>query len=903
VALLVFLACEREPVFTVDVVEPATVPASVRTQVLVRGEFPVLAKIDFDRPDASMVRDRFDVAVVRGEVGRALQEVVRRDPTTLAAVVPADLEPGVYALEVVDPRGRRRRLDAALTVVGCLSPDGGACADVDECATDNGGCDPNANCTSTVGGRTCVCKTGFVGDGGACADVDECATDNGGCDPNASCTNTPGGRTCACNAGFSGDGGACADVDECATDNGGCDPNASCTNTAGGRACACRAGFSGDGGACADVDECATDNGGCDPNASCTNTPGGRSCACKTGFSGDGGVCADVDECASSNGGCDPNASCTNTPGGRTCACSASFSGDGGVCLWTSPALSGLVVSAGQLTFDPGVRLYAVTVPSMTSSVSVTASVPNPAGATITIDGASATSGIPRPVAVTSLPRTISVVVRSQAGVEQTTTLVFTPPTVLSGYVKAFNADSADSFGTAFAMSADGSTLAVGAPGEDTENGGISPPTGNAGSNSGMVYVLIWSGTAWVQQAHLKASNTNSNDAFGSAVALSANGNTLVVGAPQEDSAAVGVNGNQGDNTAQQSGAVYVFVRSGASWSQQAYLKASNTNAGDAFGSSVSLSSDGSLLAVGAPAEASNATGVGGPQADNSAPASGAVYVFQRSFTTWAEEAYVKSSNAAAGDAFGWSVALNGTGTTLVVGAPGEDSSATSVNGDEANNAAPSSGAVYVFTRTASWSQAAYVKAPNTDPGDAFGAAVSVSSSGTSLAVGAPGEAGSGTGVGALGQMGDNSLPGSGAAYLFGRTASTWSFTNYLKASNSGASDGFGVSLALSADGSTLAVGAPGEDSTATGLNGNQLSNGASSSGAAYVFLCRGPQVALHAYVKAFNTDPLDEFGAGVALSSDGSVMAISAPGEAGSLTNSSFNGNPGSGAVNTFAR
>src|SRR5438309_5198892 len=84
------------------------------------------------------------------------------------------------------------------------------------------------------------------------------------------------------------------------------------------------------------------------------------------------------------------------------------------------------------------------------------------------------------------------------------------------------------------------------------------------------------------QQAYLKASNTGAGDYFGSSVAVS--GDTLVVGARQEDSNAIGINGNQTNNNATDSGAVYVFVRSGTNWSQQAYLKASNTEPGDEFG-------------------------------------------------------------------------------------------------------------------------------------------------------------------------------------------------------------------------------------------------------------------------------------------------------------------------------
>ncbi len=100
------------------------------------------------------------------------------------------------------------------------------------------------------------------------------------------------------------------------------------------------------------------------------------------------------------------------------------------------------------------------------------------------------------------------------------------------------------------------------------------------------------------------------------------------MGAPYEASSATGINGNQGDNSADDSGAVYVFSRSGSTWVQQAYVKASNTGANDSFGSRVALSADGKTLAVGASYEGSSATGINGNQGDNSAGYSGAVYLY-----------------------------------------------------------------------------------------------------------------------------------------------------------------------------------------------------------------------------------------------------------------------------------
>ncbi len=149
-------------------------------------------------------------------------------------------------------------------------------------------------------------------------------------------------------------------------------------------------------------------------------------------------------------------------------------------------------------------------------------------------------------------------------------------------------------------------------------------------STTTRTYTIVVTRLTFAQEAYIKASNTNGNDRFGRSVALSGDGNTLAVGARNEESAAIGVNGDQADNSEVRAGAVYVFTReSGGVWTQQAYVKASNTDGGDQFGRRVALSDDGNTLAVGAVQESSAATGVNGDQADNSAVSAGAVYMFR----------------------------------------------------------------------------------------------------------------------------------------------------------------------------------------------------------------------------------------------------------------------------------
>jgi len=470
------------------------------------------------------------------------------------------------------------------------------------------------------------------------------------------------------------------------------------------------------------------------------------------------------------------------------------------------------------------------------------------------------------------------------------------------GYAKASNAEAYDSFGFPLALSDDGNTLAVGGHLEDSSATGINgEEDNNTAYSSGTVYLFTRSGGAWSQQAYVKASNTEAGDLFGCVLALSGDGGTLAVGAYGEGSNATGIGGIQSDNSASRSGAVYLFTRSNNNWSQQAYVKASNTEAGDGFGRALALSGDGDTLAVAADGEDSNATGIGGIQSDNSASDGGAVYLFTRSDGTWSQQAYVKASNTGAGDGFGYAVALSDNGGTLAVGAPFEDSNATGIGGIQSDNSALRSGAVYLFTRSGgTWSQQAYVKASNTEAEDWFGYALALSGDGSTLAVAADGEDSNATGIGGI--QSDNSALNSGAVYLFTRSGSDWSQRAYVKASNAGPGDFFGRAVALSGDGGALAVGAPYEDSNATGIGGVQSDNSALRSGAVYLFTRSGSDWSQQAYVKASNTEAEDWFGYALALSGDSNTLAVGAYGEDSNATgiggNKSDNSASGSGAV-----
>jgi hypothetical protein len=468
-------------------------------------------------------------------------------------------------------------------------------------------------------------------------------------------------------------------------------------------------------------------------------------------------------------------------------------------------------------------------------------------------------------------------------------------------YLKASNPGAHDHFGCGgvldghagwgVALSGDGNTMVVGAPHEGSGAKGVN---GNQNDNSvdgsGAAYIFVRNGNSWAQQAYLKASNPSMTAEFGHAVAISADGNTAVISAFWDPSKATGVNGDQNDQSIPQAGAAYVFARRGATWTQQAYLKASNTGEagtadsfgdGDQFGFSVAISDDGSTIAIGAHSEDGN--GVNGNQNDNSMQLAGAVYVFNRTPTSWAQTAYLKATNPDAGDMFGYSVSLSADGRTLAIGAFDEDGSARVINGPP-DNARGGAGAVYIYVKGSAglWYQQAYMHASNGEGGDSFGVNVSISDDGNTLLVGSLDEDCTATGVNPPDPC-DNDRAAdisTGAAYIFVRNGTAWAQQAFLKASNTGANDWFGSRSVLSGDGSTAVIGASLEDSRSAGINGNQEGNDAMESGAVYLFRRTGTTWSQQAFIKGSNSEAFDQIGGAVGVNRDGRLFAASALGE-----------------------
>jgi hypothetical protein len=371
----------------------------------------------------------------------------------------------------------------------------------------------------------------------------------------------------------------------------------------------------------------------------------------------------------------------------------------------------------------------------------------------------------------TSVTPTPNATVTSDLTPTATLTLTPTPtptPTALPLIAKLVADDGAsdDSFGNSVALSADGNTVLVGSI--------------YVNASQGVAYIFVRSGDVWVQQAKLIASDGAAGDYFGYSVALSADGNTALVGANYDN---VGAN--------QYQGSAYVFTRSGTTWVQQAALTANDGEAGDNFGWSVALSSDGNTALVGAPTDK---VGMNLEQ--------GSAYVFTRSDTIWTQQAALTANDGEAFDFSGWSVALSADGNTALVGAP-TDKVDTNLE----------QGAAYIFVRSGTtWTEQAKLIASDGAADDYFGDSVALSADGNTTLVGASGN-----------DVGTNQNQGS--VYIFMRTSTVWTEQAALLASDGAALDNFGYSVALSGDGLVALIGAVYDD---VGANINQ--------GSAYLF-------------------------------------------------------------------
>jgi uncharacterized repeat protein (TIGR02543 family) len=445
-------------------------------------------------------------------------------------------------------------------------------------------------------------------------------------------------------------------------------------------------------------------------------------------------------------------------------------------------------------------------------------------------------------------------------------------------YVKPSLIDTNDNFGGKVAIQ--GNTMIVSAPYEASTAAGGPANNGAPGAGAVFVYERSCSNCQWAQTAMLKAQNADPNDIFG--VSLALDGDWLVIGATNEASNATGVDQSASNNSVLSAGAAYIFRRTAGVWSQYAYLKASNTKQLNYFGKSVAIS--GNTVVVGADYENSLFPN---NQADNTGFLVGAAYVFTYDpmIGNWSQQAYLKASDLANSDSFGYSVSIDGD--TIVVGAPTKRAGADL-----------SAGAAYVYTRTGTtWTEQAKLVSSSLFKDERFGYAVSVS--GSSIAIGAPGQ-------GTPYNVNDNCAQrvaglralDAGAVFIFTRSGSAWTQQTCLK--DVDRTTQFGVSLQLL--GNDLIVGSGKGYQLATGVNPFSTDPTLNQFPHATLYRRAGSAWSVVTTFQAANEDDGDAFAFAVGIS--GNTVVAGAPGEAssvGGINSTPNNSAPSAGAAYVF--
>lgn len=324
------------------------------------------------------------------------------------------------------------------------------------------------------------------------------------------------------------------------------------------------------------------------------------------------------------------------------------------------------------------------------------------------------------------------------------------PVTLLTGAIDP-DALPGDDLGHSVALSADGDCIAAGAPGHDGARGAVYMFERNNGGAD-----------QWGLRERLIAGQAGENDMLGHSVAASFDGGTIIAGAPWRDG----------------TGRLHVFRRTGVRWTEETVLAASDGDAGDQFGCAVAISADAGAILAGAM-----------ERRIDTATARGAVYHYSLEGASWKETVFI-AGDGSAGDYFGAAVSISADGDTFCVGAYGHDG----------RSGLYGLGCAYVYTRTAGSWREHRILAPDGAGSDYFARSIAITMDGSILAAGAWGNA-------------PLSLR-TGSVYLFGRDhgdAGEWGMLAKLIAPDGNAGDQFGITLALSSEG-TLIAGASGDD-------------------------------------------------------------------------------------------
>ncbi len=374
-----------------------------------------------------------------------------------------------------------------------------------------------------------------------------------------------------------------------------------------------------------------------------------------------------------------------------------------------------------------------------------------------------------------------------------------------------------DNLGSSVAVSRDGTTAIVGSEEDDTPGG----------ENAGSAYVFEQADGEWRQRAKLTAADGDGEDFFGSAVSVSDDGGTAIVGAEGDE--------DVDDDLA---GSAYVFEQADREWRQQAKLTAGagdgGDDFGDRFGGAVDISGDGTTAIVGSFRDDSG-----------NRPEQGSADVYERSSDDWSWRTKLEPDDGDSRDNFGSAVSVSYDGNTVVVGAEGDEDP----NGSGA-------GSAYVFELTVGiWRQWTKLAADDGDGQDSFGNAVAISGDGTTIVVGARGDE-------------DPNGEGGGSAYAFERVGREWSQRAKLTANDDdgGFGDAFGTAVAVTDDGRAAVIGASREES-----------QNRSRAGAAYLFRDVDEGWTRWRRLLPDDGDGDDFFGNAVAVSGDGVTAVIGA--------------------------
>ena len=340
----------------------------------------------------------------------------------------------------------------------------------------------------------------------------------------------------------------------------------------------------------------------------------------------------------------------------------------------------------------------------------------------------------------------------------------------------------------------------------------------------------------------LKAPKSFDGQAFGSAVEMSKDGNVLAIAAVNDALESDDYsNGIQLDSL-YRAGAVYLYRKNVlGSWEFDYFLQAPYRDSSDAFGYSLSLNDDGSVLAVGA----YNEDGLLNIPSSNASTNSGAVYVYFYQDSEWVFDKYLKSSDGNSNDLFGSTLDLNADGDLLLVGARGKELGAPLVEG---------AGKVYVFEHNdISWDEIQILSSPNPGEYFVFGESLAINSDGGVLVVGAPRQ--------------EVTYTNEGIVYVYRRNSGQYNIIEELGPTLASSGSIFGAAVDIDDSGETIVVSAPFQD---------DLLSDSTRAGAVYLYNINNSN-EINLIEKLSMPNPVDytNFGGGIALSGRGDTLVV----------------------------